>query len=53
LGISSCVVFGFLAAYIGLLLGKVRNDMHPECVSYMSLGASRSSAVLSNIRCNS
>eukprot|EP00468_Gymnochlora_sp_CCMP2014_P007903 CAMPEP_0167750380 /NCGR_PEP_ID=MMETSP0110_2-20121227/5956_1 /TAXON_ID=629695 /ORGANISM="Gymnochlora sp., Strain CCMP2014" /LENGTH=370 /DNA_ID=CAMNT_0007635689 /DNA_START=67 /DNA_END=1176 /DNA_ORIENTATION=- len=38
LGSVTSVMFGLLAYYIGLILGRVRNGMYPECHSYAALG---------------
>lgn len=37
LGIVTCFLFAALSMYIGLLLGRLRNDFHPHCVSYKML----------------
>ncbi len=37
LGIATAIIFAFISMYIGLLLGRLRNDYHPDCVSYKQL----------------
>mmetsp|Transcript_21518 Transcript_21518/g.43205 ORF Transcript_21518/g.43205 Transcript_21518/m.43205 type:complete len:439 (-) Transcript_21518:63-1379(-) len=37
LGLVTCITFAFLSTYVGLLLGRLRNNFHPECLSYKML----------------
>jgi len=37
LGLCTCFIFAILSTYIGLLLGRLRNEFFPDCLSYKML----------------